>query len=120
MPGFYSLRGMARLSDGSVAVIDRRDQRVRIFSETGEFLRSMGGRGEGPGEFRNPWFLWALPGDTLWVGDYRPQRFNVCSPDGDFLRLVTPDPHYFESGPWRRCVVERRLDQPEGRRRGSG
>ena len=57
---FYSLRGMARLSDGSVAVIDRRDQRVRIFSETGEFLRSMGGRGEGPGEFRNPWFLWAV------------------------------------------------------------
>ncbi|WP_420634488.1 6-bladed beta-propeller [Candidatus Palauibacter sp.] len=91
---FYTLRGMARLSDGSVAVIDRRDQRVRVFSESGEFLRSMGGRGEGPGEFRNPWFLWALPGDTLWVGDYRPQRFNVFSPDGEFIRLVTPDPFY--------------------------
>ncbi|WP_419935312.1 6-bladed beta-propeller [Candidatus Palauibacter sp.] len=91
---FYTLRGMARLSDGSVAVIDRRDQRVRIFSETGEFLRSMGGRGDGPGEFRNPWFLWALPGDTLWVGDYRPQRFNVFSGDGEFIRLVTLDPLY--------------------------
>ncbi len=91
---FYTLRGMARLSDGSVAVIDRRDQRVRIFSETGEFLRSMGGRGDGPGEFRNPWFLWVLPGDTLWVGDYRPQRFNVFSGDGEFIRLVTLDPLY--------------------------
>lgn len=91
---FYTLRGMARLSDGSVAVIDRRDQRVRIFSETGEFTRSMGGRGEGPGEFRNPWFLWALPGDTLWVGDYRPQRFNVFTSDGEFIRLVTLDPIY--------------------------
>ena len=91
---FYSLRGMARLSDGSVAVIDRRDQRVRIFSEAGEFLRSMGGRGEGPGEFRNPWYLWALPGDTLWVGDYRPQRFNVFSPDGEFVRVVRLDPVY--------------------------
>lgn len=91
---FYTLRGMARLSDGSVAVIDRRDQRVRIFSETGEFTRSMGGRGEGPGEFRNPWFLWVLPGDTLWVGDYRPQRFNVFTSDGEFIRLVTLDPLY--------------------------
>ena len=91
---FYNVRGMARLSDGSVAVIDRRDQRVRIFSEGGEFLRSMGRRGEGPGEFRNPWFMWALPGDTLWVGDYRPQRFNVFSRDGEFIRLVTLDPLY--------------------------
>ena len=91
---FYSLRGMARLSDGSVAVIDRRDQRVRIFSDGGEFVRSMGGRGEGPGEFRNPWFMWALPGDTLWVGDYRPQRFNVFSRDGEFIRLITLDPLY--------------------------
>ncbi len=91
---FYRLRGMARLSDGSVAVIDRRDQRVRIFNQNGEFVRSMGGRGEGPGEFRNPWFMWALPGDTLWVGDYRPQRFNVFSRDGEFVRLVTLNPPY--------------------------
>lgn len=91
---FYSLRGMARLSDGSVAIVDRRDQRVRIFSEAGDFLRAMGGRGDGPGEFRNPWFMWALPGDTLWVGDYRPQRFHVFSPEGEFVRLVTLDPVY--------------------------
>ncbi|WP_419166232.1 6-bladed beta-propeller [Candidatus Palauibacter sp.] len=91
---FYTLRGMARLSDGSVAIIDRRDKRVRIFSEAGEFLRSMGGEGEGPGEFRNPLSMWALPGDTLWVGDYRPQRFHVFSPDGEFIRVVTLDPFY--------------------------
>ncbi|WP_419937766.1 hypothetical protein [Candidatus Palauibacter sp.] len=91
---FYNLRGMARLADGSVAAIDRRDQRVRIFSADGEFLRSMGGRGEGPGEFRNPWFLWALPGDTIQVGDYRPQRFHVFSPEGEFVRLVNLNPLY--------------------------
>lgn len=91
---FYNVRGMARLSDGGVAIIDRRDQRLRIFSESGEFVRAMGGRGEGPGEFRNPLGLWVLPGDTVWVGDYRPQRFLVFTADGDFVRPVTLDPFY--------------------------
>lgn len=91
---FTSLRGIARLSDGSVAVADRTSGEVRVFSETGEHLRSMGGRGEGPGEFRDPWYIWVLPGDTLWVGDYRPWRFNVFSPDGQVSRAVQLDPLY--------------------------
>ena len=48
----------------------------------------------GRAKFRNLWFMWALSGDTLWVGDYRPQRFQVFSPDGEFIRLVTLDPLY--------------------------
>ena len=86
---FFQVRHAARLSDGSVAVVDGSSREVRVFDETGAHLVSMGGRGEGPGEFRGPWLLWVLPGDTLWVGDYLPWRFNVFSVDGVFLRSLT-------------------------------
>ena len=69
---FSSIRGMGRLSDGSVVAIDRSSAEVRIYDETGRHLRSMGRYGEGPGEFSNPFILWITAGDTLWVGGLLP------------------------------------------------
>ena len=91
---FDLVRGVARLSDGSVAVADRGTASVRIFSPAGEHLRSMGREGEGPGEFRSPHLMWALPGDTLWVGNLRPWHFNVFTAAGEFVRRVRPTPAY--------------------------
>lgn len=88
---FFQVRHAARLADGSVAVVDGSSRKVRVFAESGAHLVSMGGRGEGPGEFRSPWLLWVLPGDTLWVGDYLPWRFNIFSADGVFIRSMAPD-----------------------------
>lgn len=66
---FSSIRGMGRLSDGSVVAVDRTAAEVRIFDEAGRHLRSMGRHGEGPGEFADPFILWIAAGDTIWVGD---------------------------------------------------
>ena len=91
---FARVTGVARLSDGSVAVADETVGEVRIFDDTGEHLRSVGGFGDGPGEFRMPRSIWARPGDTLWVGDYRPWRYNVFAADGQWSRAVQLDPTY--------------------------
>lgn len=94
---FYFLRGANRLSDGSIAVMDNGTGEIRIFSAQGEHLRSMGGKGEGPGEFRIGRFIWVLPGDTLWVGDYRPWRYHVYAADGQYSRTVDIKPLYFNA-----------------------
>ena len=91
---FYFIRGTARLSDGSIAVMDNGSGEIRIFDPAGRHLRSMGGKGEGPGEFRIGRFIWVLPGDTLWVGDYRPWRYHVYASTGAFSRTVSMDPLY--------------------------
>ncbi len=91
---FYGIRGLVRLSDGSVAVADRTTSSVRVFSATGEYVRSMGRQGEGPGEFRDPFLMWALPGDTIWVGNLRPWYFNVFTAGGEFVRTVRISPAY--------------------------
>lgn len=97
---FSEVVGLGRLSDGSIAAIDRRSNEIRIFAEDGRHLHSMGGSGEGPGEFSNAWFLWVLPGDTLWIGDWRPWRYNVFTSAGEFVRAVPMTPIFPNSSPW--------------------
>ena len=91
---FSSVRGAGRLSDGSIVVSDRRSAEIRIFDETGQHLRTMGRGGRGPGEFQNPFLLWVTKGDTIWVGDYRPWRYNLFTADGEFVRQVGLEPAY--------------------------
>lgn len=91
---FTRVLGAVRLSDGSVAVADDYTMQVRIFDKSGAYIRSMGREGEGPGEFKRLWYLWRLPGDTLWVGDYRPWRYQVYASTGEWIRTVTMDPVY--------------------------
>ena len=94
---FSSIRGIARLSDGSIAVADRFAAEVRVYDRQGRHLRSMGRSGEGPGEFRDPYRLWVTSGDTLWAGDYRPWRYNVFTAEGELVRQVNLKPVYLNS-----------------------
>ena len=91
---FSYVSGLGGLSDGSVVVAERGSGQLRIYDRTGEHLRSMGRVGEGPGEFRQLWFLRVLPGDTIWVGDFRPMRYFVYSSDGEWIRTIDLDPVY--------------------------
>lgn len=91
---FTRVLGLARLSDGSIAVADEYFAQVRIFDAAGTHLRSFGRLGEGPGEFVNLWLMWSLPGDSLWVGDYPPQRYHLYSATGEWIRTATLDPVY--------------------------
>ena len=52
---FFRVRDVKQRPDGSVVVADRGSQEVRLYSSSGEFLGSVGGAGDGPGEFRNLW-----------------------------------------------------------------
>ena len=91
---FSYIWGTGLLSDGSVAVVDNDLFEVRMFDASGRHLRSMGQRGEGPGEFTNPTSLWITAGDTLWVGNYRPWSYTVFTAQGQFVRRILLDPVY--------------------------
>ena len=91
---FSVIRGMGHLSDGSIAVVDRASAEVRIFDASGRHLRSMGQRGEGPGEFTDAFILWVTAGDTLWVGNTRPWSYNVFTAEGQFVRRIRLEPIY--------------------------
>jgi hypothetical protein len=52
----------------------------RFELKTGRYLGELGRAGEGPGEFTWPQFLAALPGDSVFVFDYRTVRYSILAP----------------------------------------
>jgi len=90
----YRVFGAARLSDGRIVLVNQGTQQIRFYDREGRFLSAAGRAGEGPGEFRNAFHLWILPGDTVAVGNYRPWEFLLFSPEGNWLRTVRPTPFY--------------------------
>lgn len=77
------------VSDDEVFVLDSRAARVVVFSLGGEFLRDIGRRGGGPGEFQRPEAI-GHSGDVLWVAD----------PSGGRLELLTEAGQSYESIRW--------------------
>jgi hypothetical protein len=78
--------GAALLSDGRIAVGDSGAKNVRVFGSDGRHQITLGGEGEGPGEFQAVQLAGVLPGDTLVVVDRRLLRISFLTPDGGFLR----------------------------------
>lgn len=63
--------------DEHVYVLLPRDGEIRVFTRDGEFVRNMGGRGEGPGEIMFPGRIGWFGPATLWVADGRSARFTL-------------------------------------------
>lgn len=74
-----------RLSDGSIALINNGTSELRFYDRSGRHLRTVGRRGDGPGEFRAMETLDRSAGDTLHVYDYLLRRFTSVAPDGAVL-----------------------------------
>jgi len=80
---------LAVTEDGRLISGHRQDPEVRVWSEDGDFLGTMGRAGEGPGEFQAVGSI-RVEEDTVWVLDSRASRFHAFHA-GTFeaLRSVT-------------------------------
>ena len=87
----WSVTDVAPLSDGKVAVLSSQEQTVFLFEPSGEFVRSIGREGRGPGEFGYPEHLQILPGDTLVVWDFSFGPVTYFNPVGEVLRSWRAD-----------------------------
>ncbi len=71
-------------ADGLVLVAEDGDAHVKVFDANGAFVRRIGQRGSGPGEFRGAWV--AARGDTLLVQDPMAGRASsFLISDGSYL-----------------------------------
>ena len=59
------LGGAIRLSDGRIVIANRMTHEIRYFDSTGTWIRSSGRKGQGPGEFSDPFYIQPLRGDTF-------------------------------------------------------
>ena len=75
---FSLVQGVSELSNGRVLVSDQLEQSLYVVDFRSGEVRSLGGIGDGPGEFRSPGFLYPLgPDSTLFTDPYEHRAFLV-------------------------------------------
>jgi hypothetical protein len=79
----------ARLDDGRVVIANAGTSELRLFDRAGRFVRSIGRRGGGPGEFEDLQWVWVLNGDTLLAYDFWPGRLSVFDTTGTYVRSTS-------------------------------
>ena len=77
---FGSIWSIAVDDDRNVYVFDEQAQHVRVFDSEGAYVETLGGRGEGPGEFSRAEAIALLPDGLLVVRDPGNQRIEVFGP----------------------------------------
>ncbi|MDZ7779495.1 MAG: 6-bladed beta-propeller [Gemmatimonadota bacterium] len=92
-PGDRSSAALSRVRDAAVvgnrvAVLDSQEERVFLFSEAGEPEDTVGGPGQGPGEFRAAVSMTVADGN-IHVFDRSLRRITQFAPDGTIRRLVS-------------------------------
>ncbi|WP_397546567.1 6-bladed beta-propeller [Rhodothermus marinus] len=76
---FGEIGDVAQDRKGRIFVLDKENAVVRVFSSTGNYLFSIGEKGEGPGAFLYPEWLELDDYDTLYVTDRR-RKIEVFAP----------------------------------------
>jgi hypothetical protein len=104
MPPLPPIDGMFRQptdvtwdSDGNIYISDGYiNSRIAKYDKHGDWVKSWGEYGTGPGQFRLPHQIVADRNNNLYVGDRTNHRVQVFDTDGKFLRMfeidIAPDP----------------------------
>lgn len=79
--------GAVLTSAGTLVIADGATGELRFFDEAGDFIRSVGREGEGPGEFRALGALFPR-GDSLVAHDTRSWRFSIFDAGGELVRTT--------------------------------
>jgi hypothetical protein len=66
-----------------------------VYGPDGRFLRELGPRGDGPGEWQAPAAVLPLPGDSMLVYDGRRGTLSVLRPDLTLARTIRESMSYF-------------------------
>lgn len=69
--------------DGNFYMLDAQLSEIKVYSEDGEYLRTIGREGEGPGEFRGARSMFWVPGGNIGVLQPFPGKIVVLTPEGD-------------------------------------
>jgi hypothetical protein len=73
--------------DGTLIVVERNIGRAVVYDTDGEFIRELGGRGEGPGEFTSMQDM-RITGETAAFYDGRQMRLTVLGIDGSLIEVI--------------------------------
>lgn len=69
--------------EGNFYFLDAQLSEIKVYSADGEYLRTIGREGEGPGEFRGAFNMFRVPGGNIGVLQTFPGKIVVLTPEGE-------------------------------------
>jgi hypothetical protein len=92
---FENPRGLAIAANGNVYMTDYAANHIKVFGPDGKFLRTLGHRGQGPGDLGWPESI-EIVGDLIIVREVMNKRISVVKLDGTFVKSApfSPDDSY--------------------------
>jgi hypothetical protein len=86
---FSDLRDIAVDQDGNIYALDLRDCCIKVFDRTAKHVRTIGRRGQGPGELGGPFSMTLLPSKgEIFVHDVSNRRITVFNTSGAYSRQI--------------------------------
>lgn len=95
---FYGLVKIAINSENKILVLDEGNCRVLKFDRDGNYIQTIGRKGQGPGEFEDPWEIHLDSKDQIYIYDFRRRNIQVFDNDGNFKKVTKPPSYTFHFG----------------------
>jgi hypothetical protein len=85
---FQSIRDMTVDEKGRIYVSDRKAGHIKVYDKRGEYIQTVGEKGQGPGEFMLPNRAFIKNGKELWIYDDGRRAFLIFTLEGDFIEIL--------------------------------
>jgi len=85
---FRTPNDIVRDSVGNLYLLDTGNNRIQKLNSEGKFIKTIGRKGQGPGEFQAPYSMDVDNEDNLFVFDVMSRRIEVLSSEGKPLRTI--------------------------------
>lgn len=82
---FHRPQDVKATDDGKIFVMDWGDSSFKIYDKEGKYIRTIGGRGQGPGEFGRFIFFSIGPDKKVYVMDSINHRVAILNENGDYI-----------------------------------
>lgn len=86
---FSQVRGMAVDDNENIYVLDNREANIKKYDKNGLHIKTIGRRGQGPGEMVACYSILISPQDEIVVSDAVSRRLTFFSLEGDYLRMLS-------------------------------
>lgn len=82
---FSQIRSVAVDDEERIYILDTKEAHVKVFDQNGKYIRTIGRKGQGPGELQSPYFVHITGQNELVVEDFT-RRLAFFSLEGEFKR----------------------------------
>jgi hypothetical protein len=96
---FSNITGIAIDEEERIYILDSKESHIKVFNKMGEYIKTIGKKGQGPGEMRRPTSLQVTPQNEIVVNDSAARKLHFFALDGNFLRAVSQTNMTFFSNP---------------------